>query len=106
VSIVASAGNSAGAPVGAPANCAGVIAVLALRHAGTKVGFSDLGPEITISAPGGNCVNIDAGEPCLYPILTATNAGTRPGVLHLDGRLQRQRGHQLFVATWWPGWRP
>ena len=77
VSIVASAGNSAGAPVGAPANCAGVIAVLALRHAGTKVGFSDLGPEITIAAPGGNCVNTDAGEPCLYPILTATNAGTR-----------------------------
>lgn len=80
VNIVASAGNSAGAPVGSPANCEGVIAVLALRHAGTKVGFSDLGPEITISAPGGNCVNIDAGEPCLYPILAATNTGAHgPG---------------------------
>ncbi len=77
VSIVAAAGNSAGAPVGTPANCTGVIAVLALRHAGTKVGFSDLGPEITLAAPGGNCINIDAGAPCLYPILAAANAGSR-----------------------------
>jgi serine protease len=34
-----------------------VIAVAALRHAGTKVGFSSLGPEVAVSAPGGNCVN-------------------------------------------------
>ncbi|HEV2039218.1 MAG TPA: S8 family peptidase, partial [Casimicrobiaceae bacterium] len=73
--IVASAGNSAGHAVGVPANCAGVIAVAGLRHVGTKVGFSDLGPEIAISAPGGNCVNITAGAPCLYPILTTSNSG-------------------------------
>ncbi len=73
--VVASAGNSSGLAVGAPANCPGVIAVAGLRHVGTKVGFSDLGPEITISAPGGNCVNIDSGSPCLYPILAATNTG-------------------------------
>lgn len=77
VAIVAAAGNSAGGPVGAPANCAGVIGVLALRHAGLKVGFSDLGPEIAIAAPGGNCVNITPGSPCLYPLLTATNTGTQ-----------------------------
>jgi serine protease len=77
VLIVAAAGNSAGGPVSEPANCAGVVGVLALRHAGTKVGFSDLGPEISIAAPGGNCVNITAGSPCLYPILTATNTGLR-----------------------------
>jgi serine protease len=75
--VVAAAGNSTGRAVGAPANCDGVIAVTGVRHAGTKVGFSDLGPEITIAAPGGNCVNIDVGEPCLYPILTTTNTGTR-----------------------------
>jgi serine protease len=74
--IVASAGNSAGHAVGTPANCVGVIAVAGLRHVGTKVGFSDLGPEIAISAPGGNCVNITAGSPCLYPILTTSNSGT------------------------------
>lgn len=76
VVIVAAAGNSAGGPVGAPGNCRGVIAVLALRHAGTKVGFSDLGPEISIAAPGGNCINTAAGTPCLYPIVTASNTGT------------------------------
>ena len=73
--IVASAGNSAGHAVGVPANCTGVIGVTGLRHVGTKVGFSDLGPEIAISAPGGNCVNITAGAPCLYPILTTSNSG-------------------------------
>ncbi len=80
VTIVAAAGNSAGGPVGEPASCSGVIGVLALRHAGTKVGFSDLGPEIAIAAPGGNCVNTAAGTPCLYPILAATNTGTRGAV--------------------------
>jgi serine protease len=74
--IIAAAGNSSGKAVGTPANCAGVIAVAGLRHAGTKVGFSDLGPEIAIAAPGGNCVNTRAGTPCLYPILTTTNAGS------------------------------
>ena len=77
VVIVAAAGNSAGHPVGTPANCNGVVAVLALRHAGTKVGFSDLGPQITIAAPGGNCINVSTGSACLYPILAATNTGTQ-----------------------------
>jgi serine protease len=77
VVIVAAAGNSAGGAVGTPANCRGVVGVLALRHVGTKVGFSDLGPEITIAAPGGNCVNTGAGQPCLYPILAATDDGTQ-----------------------------
>lgn len=73
--IVAAAGNSNGQAVGVPANCPGVIAVSGLRHIGTKVGFSDLGPEIGISAPGGNCVNTDPALPCLYPILAATDTG-------------------------------
>jgi serine protease len=77
VMIVAAAGNSAGEPVGTPANCRGVMAVAALRHAGTKVGFSDLGPEIAIAAPGGNCINTTQGSPCLYPILAATNTGAQ-----------------------------
>lgn len=77
--VVAAAGNSVGRAVGSPANCTGVLAVAGLRHAGSKVGFSDLGPEIAIAAPGGNCVNILAGEPCLYPLLTTSNSGrTRP----------------------------
>ena len=78
--VVAAAGNSTGHAVGTPANCPGVVGVAGLRHSGAKVGFSDLGPEVTIAAPAGNCVNIDVGTPCLYPILTTSNSGTRgPG---------------------------
>lgn len=77
VVIVAAAGNSAGEPVGSPANCTGVIAVAGLRHAGTKVGFSDLGPQISIAAPAGNCINVTSGSPCLYPTLAATNSGSQ-----------------------------
>ena len=73
VVVVASAGNTTGHAVNTPANCTGVIGVAGLRHAGSKVGFSDLGPEIAISAPGGNCVNL-TGD-CVYPLLTTTNAG-------------------------------
>jgi len=80
VVVVASAGNSTGHEIGTPANCAGVIAVAGLRHVGTKVGFSDLGPQISISAPAGNCVNTGATVPCLYPILAANNTGTTTAV--------------------------
>lgn len=72
--VVASAGNSTGHAVNAPANCSGVIGVAAVRHIGTKVGFSDVGPEMTIAAPGGNCVNLTGA--CLFPILTTGNSGT------------------------------
>lgn len=78
--IVAAAGNSAGHAVGVPASCVGVIAVAALRHVGTKVGFSDLGPDVAISAPGGNCVNTTANSPCLYPILTTADSGATVAV--------------------------
>jgi serine protease len=61
--------------VEAPANCGnGLIAVAGVRHIGTKVGFSSMGPETTIAAPGGNCVNTTGA--CLYSILTTTNLGT------------------------------
>jgi len=83
--IIAAAGNSTGHAVGSPANCPGVIAVAGLRHAGTKVGFSDLGPEISISAPAGNCVNTAAGTPCLYPILTTSNAGATAPIAAAEG---------------------
>ena len=73
--VVASAGNSAGHAVSTPANCPGVIAVGGLRHVGTKVGFSDLGSEIALSAPAGNCVDVGLGDPCRFPILTTSNAG-------------------------------
>jgi len=75
--VVAAAGNSSGHAVGEPANCPGVLGIGGLRHSGAKSLFSDLGPEVFLSAPAGNCVNIAPGTPCLYPILTTSNSGTR-----------------------------
>jgi serine protease len=74
VLVVVSVGNDAG-PVSAPANCAGALGVAAVRHAGTKVGFSNLGPAAAIAAPGGNCVN-PSGNPCLFSIVAASDTGT------------------------------
>jgi serine protease len=84
--IVIAAGNSEGQAVGLPGNCPGVIAVAALRHVGTKVGFSSIGSEVTIAAPGGNCINILSSQPCLYPMISTTNAGaTVPAAYSGDG---------------------
>jgi serine protease len=86
--VVVAAGNATfvgGEPVSVPANCSGVIAVAALRQVGTKVGFSNIGPEVGLSAPGGNCVNTGSDEPCLYPIVTTSNSGTTTPVSDADG---------------------
>lgn len=83
VTVVVAAGNGVddappkpggGITVSSPANCPGALAVAGVRHTGTKVGYSDLGPEVALAAPAGNCVNTSGS--CLYPILTATNTGT------------------------------
>src|SRR4029078_6042322 len=74
VLVVVSAGKE-GTMVSSPADCPRVAGVAALRHAGSKVGFSNLGPEVTIGAPGGNCVNINGG-PCLFSRDTPSNNGT------------------------------
>ena len=85
VLIVVSAGNEGG-PVDAPANCLGVAGVAGLRHAGTKVGFSSLGPEVALGAPGGNCVNTSATQPCVYSLISTTNLGaTTPGTNDYTG---------------------
>jgi len=58
--IVAAAGNSTGLAVGTPANCEGVLAVAALRHVGTKAGFSIWAGNRDQRARG-NCANTDLG---------------------------------------------
>jgi serine protease len=79
VTVVASAGNSEGLAVDAPANCPSVIGVAGVRHSGTKVGFSNVGPELSLAAPAGNCINLSGA--CLDPLLTTINNGTTvPGV--------------------------
>jgi serine protease len=75
--VVTSAGNASGA-VELPANCStvvpGVMAIAGLRNVGTKVGYSSFGPQVSVSAPAGNCVNL-SGD-CLRSIDTTTNLGT------------------------------
>jgi serine protease len=92
VLVVVSAGNEGG-PVDAPANCAGVAAIAGIRHAGTKVGFSSLGPEVTVSAPAGNCVN-NTGT-CVYSLQTTTNSGTTAPVPSDDA----YTGNQITTAN-------
>jgi serine protease len=86
VLVVASAGNEGG-PLDAPANCQGVLSVVGLREAGTKVPYSNVSSAnaaASLAAPGGNCVNADTGGahtvgytvPCLYAIETTTDSGT------------------------------
>lgn len=78
--IVVTAAGNAGSTVETPGNCPGVISVAGLRHVGTKVGYSSHGPEVTISAPAGNCGDDTANPACVYQIPTTTNLGsTVPG---------------------------
>jgi serine protease len=72
VLVVVSAGNESG-PVATPANCDGVAGIAGLRHVGTKVGFSSLGPQIALSAPSGNC----GGATCTFFIDTPYNSGDK-----------------------------
>lgn len=91
VLLVISAGNE-GTVVSSPANCSGVAAVAAIRHAGSKVGFSSLGPEVTLAAPGGNCVNINGG-PCLFSLDTTSNSGSEaPGSYIFTDQLNSNLG--------------
>jgi serine protease len=88
--VVVAGGNGGSSTVSVPASCPGAIGVAGLRHAGDMVGYSDAGPEISIAAPAGNCVNTSGL--CQYPILTTSNKGpTAPipaangGATYTDG---------------------
>lgn len=74
IAVVVAAGNES-TSVSNPGNCPGTITVGALRHTGSKAGFSSLGSQVSLSAPGGNCVNTNPADPCLYPIMSTINWG-------------------------------
>jgi serine protease len=76
VAVVVAAGNGDGFAVDRPANCSGAIGVAGVRHTGTKVGYSNVGPELALAAPAGNCVLVGRSDPCLYPLLTTIDTGT------------------------------
>jgi serine protease len=54
VIVVAAAGNDGGQPVGTPANCQGSVAVSSIAYSGVIARYSNLGPEIVVTAPGGD----------------------------------------------------
>ncbi len=87
VVVVASAGNGRGQEASEPANCPGVIGVGGVRHEGDKVGYSDIGRELTISAPAGNCADTIQEPYCHYPILTTTNSGSFSPVVGAAGAI-------------------
>jgi len=70
--VVVAAGNDAvDAANHEPANCAGVISVAATNSAGNRASYSNFGPSVTISAPGGD-PDIIAND----AIAVLTNSGT------------------------------
>ena len=61
ISVVVAAGNESRASLSFPANCPGVIPIVATQSLGDRAGYSNYGPEALLSAPGGD-VNIGSTE--------------------------------------------
>jgi len=70
--VVAAAGNDGGAPVGRPANCPGAIAVSAIAYDGSLAAYSNFGPEVALTAPGGDSSRASpAGADVIYSLSAA-----------------------------------
>jgi serine protease len=75
--VVAATGNEA-APVGRPANCPGVIAVSAVSYDLRLSSFSNSGPEVAVTAPGGDQRRSSpAGPDLIFSTVAAITSGTR-----------------------------
>jgi serine protease len=94
--IVISAGNESG-PVSSPGNCDGVLGVTGIRHVGTKTGLSNMGPEVGLSAPSGNC-GTDPSQGCQFPIVVARNEGTKAPTISSYTGLREQSVGTSFSA--------
>ena len=109
--VVVAAGNSAGHAVGTPANCPGVIAVgraAPRRHQGRLL---RPGARDRPQRAGGNCVNVGPAIPCLYPILTTSNAGlTAPVADAAGGSIYTDSFNASWARAsrrrWWRAPRP
>jgi hypothetical protein len=85
VVVVAAAGNDSTAtrvaPVGQPANCAGVIAVSAVNSSIERASYSNGGPQILLAAPGG-----ESGDQQVYSTVASFVGGVRvPGYAGQQG---------------------
>lgn len=68
--VIAAVGND-GSEVDSPANCPGVIGVAATDQEGFKANYSNFGPEVDLTAPGGDSA---------FPLWSSGNSGaTGPG---------------------------
>lgn len=83
VIVVAATGNSAKnnsntpVPVASPANCPGVVAVGALDAQRRQADYSQSGPELRVSAPGGDMSRSTTGNPA-GDMVFSTTAGFTP----------------------------
>jgi serine protease len=77
--VIAAAGNDGVIGVSAPANCAGVLAVTAHTINGDNADYSNVGPEVGVSSPGGG----DATQLVTMPAIVSTDIGyyTWSGIL-------------------------
>jgi serine protease len=73
--IVAASGNSGTTTVGMPANCTGVIAVTAHAIDGDNAGYSDIGPQVAISGPGGGCGTQSSAAAACTTFVSANGLG-------------------------------
>jgi serine protease len=92
VIVVIAAGNEKGAPVSSPANCPGAIAVSAIAYDGALAAYSNVGPEVAVTAPGGDSSRFTpAGRDEIWSLsatFVADAQGTqvrRPGYRGLQG---------------------
>ena len=91
VTVVAAAGNyGQDASTFAPANCNGVIAVGAINPSGDRASYSNFGPRVDVSAPGGD--SLATGNPA-DGILSTGDGGTT--VALNDGALVRKNGTSM-----------
>lgn len=74
--VVAAAGNAGESRLGPPATCEGVIAAGAHTASGDLTSYSNRGPGLTLTAPGGGACAKQAGACDQTPPLSLSNAGT------------------------------
>jgi serine protease len=75
--VVAATGNES-APVSAPANCPGAIAVSAVAYDGALAYYSNTGPEVVVTAPGGDPnKSTPAGPDIIFSTVATFSGSTR-----------------------------
>jgi len=96
VIVVAATGNAAGA-VEAPADCSGVVAVTAHANDGENASFANVGPQVTLSAPGGGCGNSKVAT--ILGVPTCTTPGGQSFIRTLSNDGATTTGNYVIVNS-------